>query len=138
LLFDSSGIPEVQSQRSASRAPIDGNATPVYYLTSGMHSTETGGPEMPMARAYRLVVDESPRIASIRKHVITMITPVIEPDGREQILMHDLHEQVTLLYASTGTGPYFAHRRWPHFRSRRVHHSQTRCARSRRCASASM
>ncbi len=133
-------------------------AKPIYYITSGMHSTETGGPEMLMELAYRLVVDESPKIASIRKNVITMITPVIEPDGREKILdgvcyrvrtgnplptpywgkyvahdnnrdgmgqflkltqhvrntnlewrpvvMHDLHEQATLLYVSTGTGPY--------------------------------
>jgi hypothetical protein len=134
------------------------SAKPIYYITSGMHSTETGGPEMLMEMAYRLVVDESEKIASIRKNVITMITPVIEVDGREKILdgicyrvktgqplptpywgkyvahdnnrdgmgqflkltqhvrntnlewrpvvMHDLHEQATLLYVSTGTGPY--------------------------------
>ncbi len=137
---------------------INGAAKPIYYLTSGMHSTETGGPEMLMELAYRLTVDDSPRIAGIRKNVITIITPVIEPDGREKILdgicyrvktgqqlptpywgkyvahdnnrdgmgqflkltqhvrnlnlewrpvvMHDLHEQATLLYVSTGTGPY--------------------------------
>src|SRR3954469_253028 len=133
-------------------------AKPVYYITSGMHSTETGGPEMLMELAYRLVVEETPFIQDIRKNVITMITPVIETDGRAKIVdncymqadlgygpgqpywgkyvqhdnnrdgmgqflaltrniekvglewhptvLHDLHEAQTLLYASTGTGPY--------------------------------
>jgi hypothetical protein len=133
-------------------------AKPVYYFTSGMHSTETGGPEMLQELAYRLVVDNSPMYQEIRKNVITMITPVIEVDGREKIvdncyqqaekgfspgipywgkyvahdnnrdgmgqflaltrnveklglewhptILHDLHEAQTLLYASTGTGPY--------------------------------
>jgi hypothetical protein len=57
---------------------------PIYWLTSGMHSTETGGPEMLQELAYRLVVQETPFIQNIRSNVITMITPVIEPDGREK------------------------------------------------------
>src|SRR5262249_10513526 len=38
---------------------------PVYYVTSGMHSTETGGPEMLIELAYRLIVEESPFIQQI-------------------------------------------------------------------------
>src|SRR5205807_174093 len=57
-------------------------AKPVYYITSGIHSPEFGGPEMLMELAYRLVVEWTPTI------------------------LHDLHEAVTYLYASTGTGPY--------------------------------
>jgi hypothetical protein len=59
-------------------------AKPIYWLTSGIHSPEFGGPEMLMELAYRLVVDESPRYQNIRKNVITFITPVIEVDGREK------------------------------------------------------
>jgi hypothetical protein len=136
-------------------------AKPIYWLTSGMHSTETGGPEVLMELAYRLVVSEQPMIKGIRDNVITIITPVVETDGREKIVdaynyskahpgvtrnqlmmywgkyvqhdnnrdgmgqflaltrnlskfstewhptfLHDLHEQATLLYSSTGTGPY--------------------------------
>ena len=58
-------------------------AKPIYWVTSGMHSPETGGPEMLMELAYRLVVDESDFYQNIRKNVITFITPVIEVDGRE-------------------------------------------------------
>ena len=59
-------------------------AKPIYYITSGIHSPEFGGPEMLMELAYRLAVDESPFIQQIRSNVITLITPVIEPDGRDK------------------------------------------------------
>ncbi|HEU5452034.1 MAG TPA: M14 family zinc carboxypeptidase [Terriglobales bacterium] len=59
-------------------------AKPIYYVTSGMHSPETGGPEMLIELAYRLIVEETPFIQNIRNNVITMITPVIEVDGREK------------------------------------------------------
>jgi hypothetical protein len=136
-------------------------AKPIYWLNSGMHSTETGGPECLMELAYRLVVEETPLVQNIRNGVITFITPVVEPDGHDRIvdafyynkkygattgrmstpywgnyvehdnnrdgmgqmldltknitraflewtpqILHDLHESVTYLYVSTGTGPY--------------------------------
>jgi zinc carboxypeptidase len=59
-------------------------AKPIYYITSGMHSTETGGPEMLIELAYRLAVEETPFIQQIRNNVITIITPVVEVDGREK------------------------------------------------------
>jgi hypothetical protein len=61
-----------------------GTAKPIYWLTSGMHSPENGGPEMLMELAYRLAVQETPFIQNIRNNVITFITPVIEVDGREK------------------------------------------------------
>ena len=136
-------------------------AKPIYWLTSGLHSTETGGPEMLMELAYRLAVTENAFYDNIRSNVITFITPVLEVDGREKQVdtyyfnkkrttgdarlplmywgkyvahdnnrdgmgqflaltrhvnreflkwtpqvMHDLHESVSYLYSSTGTGPY--------------------------------
>ncbi|HEV8151086.1 MAG TPA: M14 family zinc carboxypeptidase [Gemmatimonadales bacterium] len=60
------------------------SAKPIYYVVSGMHSPETGGPEMLMELAYRLAVEETPFIQTIRSNVITLITPVIEVDGREK------------------------------------------------------
>jgi hypothetical protein len=59
-------------------------AKPIYYITSGMHSPENGGPEMLQELAYRLVVEETPFVQQIRSNVITFITPVIEVDGREK------------------------------------------------------
>ena len=40
-------------------------AKPIYYITSGMHSPETGGPEMLIELAYRLMVEETPFIQNI-------------------------------------------------------------------------
>src|SRR4051812_9503504 len=74
-------------------------AKPIYYITSGMHSTETGGPEMLMELAYRLVVEETPFIQDIRNNVITMITPVVEPDGRDKIVDN------CYMQANLGYGP---------------------------------
>jgi hypothetical protein len=59
-------------------------AKPIYWFTSGMHSPESGGPEMLMELAYRLAVEETPFIQNIRNNVITLITPVVEVDGREK------------------------------------------------------
>lgn len=59
-------------------------AVPVYYITGALHSPETGAPTSLMELAYRLVVDDSPYIRAIRANVITMITPVVETDGRDR------------------------------------------------------
>src|SRR5499426_824204 len=59
-------------------------AKPIYYVISGMHSPETGGPEMLIELAYRLIVEETPFVQNVRNNVITLITPVIEVDGREK------------------------------------------------------
>lgn len=57
---------------------------PIYYATAGMHSPESGPPEMLMELAYRLAVEETPRIQEIRRHSVVMLTPVLETDGRDR------------------------------------------------------
>ncbi len=59
-------------------------AKPLYWVASGIHSPETGGPEMLIELAYRLIIEETPFIQAIRNNVITFITPVIEVDGRDK------------------------------------------------------
>jgi hypothetical protein len=59
-------------------------AKPIYWINSGIHSPETGGPEMLIELAYRLMIEETPFIQAIRNNVIVLITPVIEVDGREK------------------------------------------------------
>jgi hypothetical protein len=70
---------------AAARALI-ARGKPIYYLTGGLHSPETGAPEMLMELAYRLAVEDTPLVASIRENVITLITPVLEVDGRERFV----------------------------------------------------
>src|SRR5882724_5372137 len=59
---------------------------PIYWATSGIHSPETGGPEMLIELAYRLAVEETPFIQTIRNNSIILITPVVEVDGRERMV----------------------------------------------------
>ncbi len=59
---------------------------PVYYITGTIHSPETGAPTALMEMAYRLAVDDSPYIKYIRSHMITLITPVVEVDGRDRMV----------------------------------------------------
>ncbi len=61
-------------------------AKPIYWINSGIHSPETGGPEMLIELAYRLIIEETPLIQQIRNNVITFITPVLEVDGRERVV----------------------------------------------------
>src|SRR5215204_36953 len=59
---------------------------PVYYITGTIHSPETGSPTALMELAYRLVVDNSPYVKTIRDNVLTLITPVVEVDGRNRMV----------------------------------------------------
>ncbi|RZI61448.1 MAG: hypothetical protein EOP94_00270, partial [Zymomonas sp.] len=67
-------------------AEIIKTAKPIYWVTSGIHSPETGGPEMLIELAYRLAVEDTPFIRNIRDNMITFITPVVEVDGREKMV----------------------------------------------------
>ncbi|UJJ49737.1 MULTISPECIES: M14 family zinc carboxypeptidase [Rhodanobacter] len=87
-------------------------STPIYYITGSIHSTETGSPTALMELAYRLAVDEAPYIQRIRSHVVTLITPVVEVDGRDRMvdlynwhLAHPGQDYPRLLY----WGHYVAH-----------------------------
>ena len=156
-LADPRGLSDAEAQALIKQAK------PFYWATGGMHSPETGSPEMLMELAYRIAVDDSPFVKAIRENVITLITPLLEVDGRDKQVdiamakrkdpkanaparlvywgkyvghddnrdnlglalklsqyimkvsldfhpqvMHDLHESVSFLYISTGTGPYNA------------------------------
>ncbi len=77
-LADPRGLSPEQAQQ------VIAEAKPVYMLTGGLHSAETGPPEMLMELAYRLAVEESPVFDSIRKNVIVFLSAAAEPDGRDR------------------------------------------------------
>jgi hypothetical protein len=85
---------------------------PIYYITGTIHSTETGSPTALMELAYRLAVDDSAYVKSIRENVVTLITPVVEVDGRNRMvdiynwhLAHPNESAPPLIY----WGHYVAH-----------------------------
>jgi hypothetical protein len=82
-LADPRGISESEA------AEIISQVKPMYWATGAIHSSETGSPEMLMELVYRLAVDEGDFIRAIRDEMIVMITPVVEPDGRNKVV--DVH-----------------------------------------------
>ncbi|HZW60569.1 MAG TPA: M14 family zinc carboxypeptidase, partial [Woeseiaceae bacterium] len=60
-------------------------ARPAYYFNCNLHADETGSGEMCMELAYRLAVSEQPMIRAIREHLLVLINPVSEPDGRAKV-----------------------------------------------------
>jgi hypothetical protein len=100
------GMNDAEAERIAA------TTAPVYYITGTIHSTESGAPTALMELAYRLAVDDSPYIRNIRDHLITLITPIVEVDGRDRMVdlfkWHMAHPNDTypnLLY----WGKYVAH-----------------------------
>ncbi len=77
-LADPRGLSEVDARQ------IIAEAKPIYHVTGGLHSSETGPPEMLMELAYRLATEDSALIQQIRDNMIVAITPVLEPDGRDR------------------------------------------------------
>src|SRR5437588_188034 len=104
--------PRTINMDDAQAEPLINSSTPVYYITGTIHSPETGSPTALMEMAYRLTVDDHEYIKSIRNNLITLITPVIEVDGRDKMvdiyrwhLAHPGQQWPPLVY----WGKYVAH-----------------------------
>ncbi|MGB6974197.1 MAG: M14 family zinc carboxypeptidase [Terracidiphilus sp.] len=80
------GDPRKIGMDDAKARELIAKSYPVYYITGTIHSTETGAPTALMEMAYRLAVDNSPYIQYIRSHMIVLITPVVEVDGRDRMV----------------------------------------------------
>ena len=79
-LADPRKINEAEAQQLIS------SGKPFYWASGSIHSPESGSPEMLMELAYRLAVEETPRIQNIRKNVVFLITPVVEVDGHDRVV----------------------------------------------------
>ena len=77
-LGDPRGLSEADAQALIAKTK------PMYVALGGLHSAETGPPEMLMELAFRLVTEDSPLIRQIRDHVIVGINPASDPDGRDR------------------------------------------------------
>ncbi len=77
-LADPRGLAEAEAETVIARAK------PIYLLMAGLHSGETGPPEMLMELAYRLAVEEGPLFDRIRDELIVALIPAAEPDGRDR------------------------------------------------------
>jgi hypothetical protein len=78
--------PRTMGMDDAQAEKLVAASTPIYYITGTIHSPETGAPTALMELAYRLAVDDHEYIKTIRNNLITLITPVIEVDGRDKMV----------------------------------------------------
>src|SRR5436190_15001350 len=77
-LADPRGVPDVEIKR------LIASTKPHYHFMGGLHSSETGPPEMLMELVYRLATETSPFINQIRENVYVSVTPVADADGRDR------------------------------------------------------
>ncbi|MGC9997455.1 MAG: M14 family zinc carboxypeptidase [Terriglobia bacterium] len=85
---------------------------PIYWASGSIHSTETGSPEMLMELAYRLAVEDTPLIDTIRKNCIVLLTPASETDGHDRyvdVYMYRKHHPEANTYPLTWWGHYVSH-----------------------------
>jgi hypothetical protein len=118
-LADPRGLSAAEAHR------IIGLAKPVYMFTGGLHSAETGPPEMLMELAYRIAVDESPLYEGIRRNVIVMVVNALEPDGRDRYVdwyyRHKISEETE---ADRVAGPPYWGKYIYHDNNRDINYSQ--------------
>jgi hypothetical protein len=73
---------------------------------AGLHSSETGPPEMVMEMAYRLAVSDDPRLQLVRDSAIVFIVPVAEPTGRDRVVeWHRRHNADVFRWEDRRPGP---------------------------------
>ncbi len=96
-ISDEEGIASLDQLKAATAALADprrttpeaaqqliATARPFYYFNAALHSDETGSTESTLELAYRLAVSEQPMIRNIRQHLVVLINPVSNPDGRDK------------------------------------------------------
>jgi zinc carboxypeptidase len=118
-LADPRGLTDDQAKQ------IVAQAKPIYMFTGGLHSAETGPPEMLMELAYRLVAEDSPIFDQIRRNLIVMIVPALEPDGRDRYVdwyyRHKITEETE---ADRVAGPPYWGKYIYHDNNRDINYSQ--------------
>ena len=96
---DEAGIRDLDRLKAATASLADPRTTspaaaealittsrPIYYFNAGLHADETGSAESVLELAYRLAVSDQPNIRNIREHLIVLINPVSNPDGRDKMV----------------------------------------------------
>lgn len=99
-LADPRRTPAAEAERIIREMPV------VYTLYAGLHSTETGPPEMVMELAYRLAASDDPLIRTVRDSVVVFIIPVAEPTGRDRVVdWHRRYNRDVYTFADRVPGP---------------------------------
>ncbi|MGA9059379.1 MAG: M14 family zinc carboxypeptidase [Terriglobia bacterium] len=96
----------------AEAAALVQKGKPIYWADGSIHSPETGSPEMLMELAYRLAVEDTPLVESIRENSIVLLTPVVETDGHDRyvdVYRYRKHHPEANTYPLIWWGHYVSH-----------------------------
>jgi len=96
---DEQGIENLQQLKATTAALADPRRTspeaaesliaagrPFYYINAGLHADETSSTEAVLELVYRLAVSEQPMIRQIREHLVVLVNPICNPDGRDKMV----------------------------------------------------
>ena len=81
---DMAALADPRRTNEAEMERIVARTKPFYMFHGGLHSQETGSPEMLMELVYRLAVSEASPVREIRDKLVVLVNPVAEPDGRDR------------------------------------------------------
>jgi hypothetical protein len=99
-LSDPRNTPEEEARRIIRETPL------IFTFFAGLHSSETGPPEMVMELAYRLAASDDPRLRVIRDSAVVFIVPVAEPTGRDRVVeWHRRHNADVFRWEDRRPGP---------------------------------
>ena len=87
------------SPDEARRLATEGKA--IVWMDGGMHATERAGAQMTPELAWRVASEESSEMKKIRENVITLIMPVMNPDGVD-IVVDWYRKNLGTPYETTG------------------------------------
>ena len=72
------------NEEEARQLAVSGKA--IVWIDGGMHATERACAQMTNELAYRIAAEETPEMQKIREEVITLLVPVINPDGLDIVV----------------------------------------------------
>jgi hypothetical protein len=106
-LFDPRGLEEGEGREILERT------VPIAWMGYSIHGDETSGSDASLALAYRLIAGTDAATLAMLDEVITVIDPIMNPDGRQRILTQA--EQMSG-YAKSLNHDGLLRGRWPHGR----------------------
>ena len=76
-MADPRGLSEAEERRYIGQLPV------VVFVGCAQHASEIGSTQMSMEAAYRLAAGDSPAMETIRRNVIFLLVPSLNPDGHQ-------------------------------------------------------
>ncbi len=78
-LADPRALPAAEAERLIAETPV------ALFVGCAQHATEIGATQMSLSLAYRLAAEETPEMERIRREVVLLLVPSMNPDGHQMV-----------------------------------------------------